>query len=1074
MKKIVQDYFPEGKWEKMLSLTRLMLVALVCSIGTLVAAPTVSSAMQQQTQSTRRTVTGTVTNQDGDPVEGVSVSVRGATATGTTTDARGQYTINTARGATLEFTHVGMTTRTAQVNNQRAINITMRDESLVAEEVVVNTGGVIRPKESFTGNARRVTGDELRQASAGSVVTALRNMDPTFYVAENNLMGSNPNAMPIVTMRGSTSLPMMSGTTANGMPIETLDQAREYSQNANLPLLLIDNFISDFSQLVDMDENLIQDIVLMKDAAATAMYGTRAANGVISVTLKKPEPGSLRVSYTGGFSLQTPDLSSYDLMNASEKLEYERRAGLYSANNTTWQGYLSLQRLYTLKKIDVERGVNTDWLHYPLRVAAGQDHTLYVDGGEESFQYAGTVSYGNNPGVMKGSTRNNFRGSMRFQYNVEKFQFTNELSVSFVSGKDSPYATDGAFKQYALKNPYFTPYDDEGLLKEGLNDYDWDPQGIEDRWSGGDLDRNPLWDALKPQRHISKSMDVRNNFFFQWRIISGLTLRGQASVSTSRSRNDNYWSNEMTKFKDVPADKSSYKGQYNLNMGSVDRVNAQLTLQYNKQFNDVHMVTAGMTAEANQSKSDNYYFQAYGIANPQDVFFGLASHYLDYKGAGQPGGSDNVGRDVSLALSLNYIYDNRYFASFDTRVSGSSTFGANNRYAPTYSVGAGWNLHNEEFFQNDVVDNARFTINYGSNGSQNFPPGMSDITFRSSGRLYGQWGGNLIQGVGNKDLKWETTYSWDIGTDWTLFENRLHAEFHIFNKRTHDLIAQVKLPFASGFSAYHANIGKSENKGWELIANGYVLQDHERAYSLNIGLTAGHVKNTLLELDQGLDEMNEKSLQSMSDENSTSPAYLYFEGESRNMMYVKHSLGIDPISGHEIYLDENGKQTFDWAKAAMVKGGVDLPDIQGSFYTTGQWKNFRLTVYFHYEMGAKVYNQMLADKIEGESYYANMDRRAFDGRWYEVGQRAKYKSSSDASRTKATSRFVSDNDFFQLSSVDLTYDVPRNWSKRVLGIASMTVKGRLGEMFHFSTVKRERGLEYPFARTYNLTINARF
>jgi TonB-linked SusC/RagA family outer membrane protein len=1073
MKKIVQDHFPKGKWGKMLSLTRLALVAMACSVGALTAAPAVSSASQQATQSARRSVTGVVTDQNGDPVIGANVTVEGVIGVGTTTNARGQYTINVARGATLEFSFVGMATRTVQVANQTTIDVRLQEESLVTGDVIV-TASVNRPRESFTGAARVISGEELRQASAGSVVTALRNLDPTFYVAENNLMGSDPNTLPVVTMRGATSMPMMGGTTSAGMEITNVDQAREYSNQANLPLLLIDGFISDFSRLSDIDENLIESITLMKDAASTAMYGTRASNGVIDVVTKKPQKGELRVTYNGGARLQAPDLSSYNLMNAAEKLEYERLAGLYeTTGSTTWYEYLSYQNLYRMKLIDVMRGVDTYWMKYPLRVSLGHNHSLMVDGGEDDFQYSANIYYSTAPGVMKGSKRDNFRGAMKFIYNKNKFRFMNELEVATTTGTNSPYGSEGAFADYSRKNPYYTPYNADGSLKDKLHDYEWkERQEITDQWKNHN-DNNPLYDASLPQRHTSSSLDVTDRFNFEWRIIPELVVRGQASVTTTHGRSDDYWSKDMLRFSNVPADKASYKGQYNLNMNTRNRFDTRLAVQYTKIFAEKHLFDLALTGEMYQTRNENYYFTAYGITNPTDVFFGSAKHWLNHNDAGQPNGNDQTTRNAGTSLSGTYVYDERYFANWMVKIEGSSLFGDNNTYAPNWMAGVGWNLHNEEFFDMDWVEYARLKANYGSTGSQNFQPSQSKILFQSSEDLYDQWGSSFITGLGNRDLKWEKTYALNLGTDWSLFENRLGFEFNWYDRRTHDLITSVALPSASGFTTYAANIGKAQNVGWDMILRGAVIRDYDRDITWNVTVNAAHNKNMLLELGNGLSEMNKEFLNRMT--GGSLPATQYIEGQERDMMYVKKSIGIDPMSGREVFLDSKGNQTFDWNAAELVKVGSPSPKIYGNLNTDVSWKGWRLMLSFRYEMGATVYMSELVQKVEGDNPWENMDRRALQSRWNSYGQRAQFKSVREyGETTKATTRFVADHDWLQLSSVNLTYEVPTSWSQRNLGISYLKVQGSMGESLYFSTVRRERGINYPFARSFNLSLNARF
>ncbi len=726
-----------------------------------------------------------------------------------------------------------------------------------------------------------------------------------------------------------------------------------------------------------------------------------------------------------------------------------------------------------MKKIDVLRGVNTYWMKYPLRAALGHNHSISIQGGEEDFQYHARIYYNNDPGVMKKSKRDNFSGSMKFVYNKEKFQFMNELEVNITSSSNSPYGTEGAFGNYSLKNPYYTPYDENGVLKKDLHDYqNWLSDGLNNTSWGGTKDDNPLYDAQQPQRHTSNTFSVVDRFNFEWRILPGLRVSGQASVSTDRNRSDDYLSNGMIVFAGIPPDKASYKGRYNMNMGSGDMIDTRLTVQYDKLFKEKHLLTASIFGELYQRRNENYSFAAYGISNPENIFFGSAEHWLNHNDSGQPSGSDIVTRNAGVSGHVTYIYDERYFVNSTLKFEGSSIFGENNVYAPNWMFGVGWNVHNEKFLDFDWVNSIRLKANYGTVGSQNFYPYMSRILFNNSDRLYEQWGGSSIGNLGNRDLAWEKTYSFNAGVDMSLLDSRLNVEFNWYDRRTHDLVSSVGLPSAAGFTSYYANIGKGKNTGWDLNANYAIIRNYDRDFTWRVILTAARNKNTLLEISDGLSEMNRQMLAGMG----AMPARQFVEGADRDIMYVKKSLGIDPMSGAEIFLDKDGRQTTDWNDAAVVAAGSELPSLFGNINTDLAWKGWRLMLSFRYELNSTIYNRALAQKVEGGDPYSNMDRRALLHRWNSYGQRAQYKSVKAFSdgETKATSRFIAEEDTFELSSVTVSYDVPASWSKKNLGISYLKVTGSTRELLYLSTVKKERGIEYPFARTFNLTLNARF
>ncbi len=1029
-----------------------------------------------QQEPARRTVTGLVTDSSGIPLTGVSVSIKGTTQ-GVPTGADGRFTLPVPAGATLVFSYIGMITREMEVGDQTTVSVRMVEDAVNVEEVVV-TGVFNRPKESYTGAAVTLSGAQLLEASTGNLVTAIRNLDPTFYVAENNLVGSDPNALPIVTMRGNTTLPMVGSDATSA---QAINDARSYMERTNLPLLVVNDVETSFERLIDIDEYMVESITLLKDANATAVYGARGSNGVIVIRTKRPKPGQLIVSYRGTVDVEAPDFSSYNLMNAREKLAYEVAAGLYSSSGGSGSVAVQqrLERLYQMKKMDVDRGVNTYWLKYPVRVPVGQRHSLSIEGGhdsaEERFTYRANVSYKNDPGVMKGSSRSTFNGGVTFEYKYKNLLLRNDLQVHNTVSEDSPY---GNFVNYTKLNPYYIPFDENGLVVRELTDqYDWPNDSNGNPWRGGNS-INPLYDALQPQKHASSMLDLVNDLTLEWKMAESFTARGTFSFSTSRDRSDNYWSPGMSRFDGLAVEDKGYAGEYRLGMGQKFFMEGRITVEYNKIFKDVHQILIGAGGTISQSDTESYSFTGYGVYNPDMDFFGGANFYdRTSTSTGKPNGSDELYRRVGGLISFVYSYDQRYIFNFDGKYDGSSQFGENNRFAPIWSLGLGWNLHKEKFFQSKVVDEARFRLSYGLSGSQGFPPYRSQVMFNDADRLYEIWGGLDIQGVGNPNLKWQKTYEWNAGTDWSLYGRRLYFSVDFYRRKTHDLITDVNLPPSSGFGAYAANIGKIENKGVEFTVNGQIIRDTERDLYWSVGVTAGHNKNTILEVSESLQRMNDL----IESQIQYSPGKKYIEGTSINTIYAANSLGIDPSSGREIFLTKEGKQTFSWTDAEKVACGVTDPDLQGAINTSLRWKGWHLNAFFHYSWGSVDYNSALSSKVETNEVYGNADRRALEGRWQRLGQKAPFvsigawKSNSGISLpTKATTRFVMDNNYFTLSSLNIGYDVPVEWSKRVLGAEYIQVSTTFGEMFHIATIKRERGINYPFAHVYQLSLTARF
>lgn len=997
---------------------------------------------------------GIVTDENSDPLPGVSVKVSGKSNIGTITADDGSFVLQLSRGKAVNvvFSFIGMKPQTYSfrcLTDMRNISIRLIDNSSQIGEVVV-TGMFNKSRESYTGSARTVTSQELKLAGNSNLLTSLANVDPSFNIVTNDLIGSDPNKMPDVTMRGSTAL---------GTDVKSIQTNESNKVSSNLPLFIMDGFEISIERFNDLDENQVESITLLKDASATALYGTRGANGVVVITTKKPEPGRLRMTYKGTLSIEAPDLTGYNLMNASEKLRYEKLSGLYTDTYPSTQQ--DLDDLYNSRLMDVARGVNTYWLKYPIRTGIGQKHSLRIEGGDDTFRYQANLMYNNINGAMKGSSRNTFTGGVFLSYKYKTFTFQNDLQISANKSKNSPY---GSFSEYASINPYYRPYDDNGNVVKTLeNRYYYNLSQQVKVY-------NPLYDALLPRKDESKYTTITNNFAIEWHLTNDIFFRGSLGITSEKTRSDVYVPAEDTSFDNYPTSDYGRKGTYQYGTGESTQYELTVTANYAKTFSKVHSLYIGIGYDIAQTNNENYSFKAEGITNSNMAFMGAATSY--YKGS-TPYGYESTIRRIGMTGNFNYTYSERYFLDGTFKTEGSSQFGKDNRFAPFFSVGTGWNIHNEHFLKDSPVINiARLRLSYGTSGSQSFSPYQAITSYTTiDGYNFNGIYGVQMMGIGNPDLKWQKTKQWNAGIDLDLFKHRLSLNFDYYHKLTDDLLSDVNLPTAAGFSSFKSNVGQVENTGFELGGNIYVIRNSRNQLFWSVGGTMIHNKNRIKKISNYLEYINNL----MAKENSVNPSFMYKEGESINTIFAVKSLGIDPSNGQEIFLKRNGTKTYIWDAQDKVACGINEPKYLGTLNTRLRYKGWQLSAICSYRFGGQIYNTTLASKIENNDPYDNADRRALYDRWSIDNPYARYKAISLKTTTYATSRFVENESTLRMNNLTLSYELPHEWMKKVgLPFEYASIAGYAEDLFYLSTVKRERGTDYPYARTYTLSLTLRF
>ena len=1012
-------------------------------------------------------VRGVVFDVHGSPIPGVLITVVGKHR-GTTTNVEGVFGLDLqSPKALVEFSFIGMKKKRVTLTSQSAyVKVTLEDESHELGETVI-TGYRNVNKNSYTGSSTQILGDDLRKVSQTNILDAIQSFDPSFRIMDNTQFGSDPNAMPEMTIRGQ------SGVGNRALDTDQLSKSN-LKNNPNLPTFIMDGFEVSIEKIYDLDPTRIESITILKDAAATAIYGSRAANGVVVVTTVAPKPGEVRVSYGFTGTLETPDLRDYNLANASEKLEIERRAGLFEKGYPGINSESAGVNAYNQKLALIKRGIDTDWLSIPLRNGFDQKHSVFIEGGTQNLRYGIDGSFNKVQGVMKGSGRDRYAVGIALDYRLKKFQVKNTTTFNHMKSKESPY---GSFSDYTCLMPYDTPYED-GVLTQKLN------------YSVSNNNRtlnNPLYEATLGNYNTTSYDEYVNNLSFNWYINDYWMAKGQFSVSKRYNRSEKFVDPLSSSTSAISESASSQKdklGDLYTTSGNNLNLTGNAFIYYNQSFGK-HNLNGSAGWEVNTSTYDNVSAHYRGF--PSGQFHSLNYANEIYK---KPTKSEGTSRMVSMLATANYTWNNIYLLDLSVRFDGSSEFGANQRWAPFFSTGAGVNIHNYDFLKgNKYINKLKLRGSYGRTGKVNFPDYAAQTVYEP---LFDEWYatgyGAVLMALGNKDLTWEKTDKYDFGIETQLFNERLTIDFDYYYEKTIDLVNDVSLSNTSGFSTYKNNMGEVENKGFELTARYDAIKN--KNWLVAFWGNIAHNTNKILKISDSQRAYNQRVAEfykkeqinqedigsSLTDANYSVPIAQYEEGQSLTSIWAVKSLGIDPTTGKEIYLNRDGSVTDKWDATQEVVCGNTQPDFNGAFGVNISYKQWSLFASFLYEWGGQQYNQTLVDRVENAKIaQGNVDLRVLTDRWQKPGDVAQFKNIKDASLTTLpTSRFVQDNSFLRLNALTLTYDFNREWLKRNLGLRMLRLEASTSDLINWNSVRQERGLSYPKSYKFNFSVKAQF
>ena len=986
-------------------------------------------ATQQNPTSSLNVFSGTVYDENGEPMPLVTVQILGQTG-GFITDSKGHFEFKTKNATErVRVTFMGYKAKAVTLRGGTPLRIDLEPDNQTIESVVV-TGFTKKDKKSYTGAQTTIKSEQLLSVGTKNLLQGLEAFVPGLQVVQQNNLGSDPNARPDLNLRGRAT----------------------FSGAANLPLFVVDGAIVDVEYIYDMDMNTIESVTVLKDASASALYGAKAAAGVIVITTKPISEGAIRVNYSGTLRLSMPDLSDYHLLTPQQKLQYEDLAGLYKAGGAAMATSFDTQHGRDLVRDRVVRmiqsGTNTDWLAKPLRTGVSHSHTVSADGGDKYVRYGLSLRYGNETGVMMQSSRERLSGTFKLSYNKQgKFFASNTLTVNRSTSQDPSY---GSFSNFSKQNPYQSPYDANGELLAKLEH---------------NLD-NPLYEASLGSFNRAGSMDFLNTTTAQYWIDRNLRIDGDFSFTTRNNYSRSFKSPLSYTFRNESD--LTKKGSMTENLGRGLSFLGKLMVSYNRTFFEKLYVTSMAGSSLESTTADNSSYTSLGFYS--DVL-GHPNFALGYGGSARPSGSESLATAAGFFFNGNAIYDNRYSVDVVYRYEGSSKFGKNQRFAPFWSLGTAWNIHNEKFFEgNKNIQLLKLRASIGYLGNISFDPYQALTTYTYNNRInYIVGAGSVPLAIGNPELKWERTLSKNVGLDLTLFKNRWDLTFDAYQKTTDNLLLDVSLAPSIGAVTARQNVGEVENNGIEFQTRVVPIQTKDLQWSLSLNYS--YNRNKVKKVSDALKALNQKNLGVDSLNRGTTPLPLYEEGESLTALKVVPSAGIDPATGREIYIKRDGTYTFTYDPNDRRVFGDTSPWAYGSLTSYLMYKGFSLNANFGYSLGATVYNATLASRVEGTKKEQN--RRVLESRWKQAGDVTRYRDIASTESPYQTSRFIQKEYYFTLRSLSLAYETEATWVKK-LHMRRARVELLTNDLFYLSTVKRERGLDYPFARSVEMSLRLSF
>ena len=888
-----------------------------------------------------------------------------------------QFIILYSSAGTLVISFIGMQSQEVKIKSN--VNVVLKSDAEVLDEVVVTGYGVQR-KASFTGAASIVGEEAIAKKNDANFVKVLEGSVPGVQMNNSTSM---PGVWGSVYIRGRASL--NSGTqplyVIDGMPVNSDTDAISTSDN---------NMVDPMSSINPAD---IESITVLKDAAATAIYGSRAANGVIVVTTKKGSEGKFNLNLDIKQGFVSMGNNNMDFANAEESMKLFTD-GLTAYQGGDWQeNYNYLADNY----FGWDRKTSTDWMDAITRKGYYQDYNLSAQGRNGNTGYYVSLGYLNTDGLIIGSDMERFSGRMNLDSKFKWATIGVNTSYSYSTQNGFSLSTGGSMSSpltaaISSQTPMDPVYDSEGNYNN-INMYN--PVALMDE-DTGELNEN-------------KMQTINLNPYLQVDFGLGIYAKTTLGVNLTDLRQYQYWS---ALYNPQAMDYNGLGQQYNSRNTVITWNNV---VGWNHKFADKHDVSV-MLGQEMQKKS--YFYEYYAKSD----FPFADSGMRDLTTAGTEQGSEYYKKEARLAsyfMDAHYSYADKYYLSGSYRRDGSSVFGSDTRWGNFWSVGGKWRISGEDFLNgNNVITNATLRASYGTVGNQDID-WYAARGFYGAGYNYNQTPGMIPVSISNQELTWEVSKKFDIGFDLSLW-HRLHFTFDFYNEITSDALFQVPLSMTTGMTETYKNIGKIRNHGIEFSVNANILQTKDWTWSAYANLTWNENEVVKLSTDEPIEY----------------PFQIIEEGRPYTQFKMKEYAGVDRETGKPLwYLNETGNETTsDYNAAAKRYVGDADPNVLGGFGTNLRWKDIDFGLSFNYRLGGKVYNSGAAFTGFGMAFRTPLEDVALNS-WTEENKDAKYPQyiyKDPYNATSTSSRFLYSGDYLRISNLTLGYTLPKKWTTKIL------------------------------------------
>ena len=935
-------------------------------------------------------VNGSVVDENGLLLPGVTIIEKG-TKNGVSTKFDGSYNINvSSSNAILVFSFIGYTTQEVEVNGQTEINVKLSESTFLLEAVeLISTGYQTIAREKLTGAAENINKSFYENSFNQTLQQGLQGSIAGLQIISNN---THPQAVPQVIIRGVGSafgegvgtISLSGTTTILGDPAIL---------TAGSPLYIIDGVPTfdgrDLSSINGID---IKSITVLKDAAAASIYGARAANGVIVVETKSGMSGKTKINYSTqvGFS---EFVSLNERLNTSQLQEMFIEGLINNTGNSIDTNADALDWLINSNPYTAfNPNQDTNWGKELTRVGMVTQHNLSASGGSNNNNYYLSLGYLKNESAIK---EINFdRLTMKLKYDT---QISKKLKASTIIGYGKTQSNN-----HETGTSYYNPFTSIYRVRPDLNIYNED--GSYDTSYNSKV--NPLGVLTDETRQL-ETHDFRGVLNLNYELIPGLTL--EASLSTNYRLTENYnkfpshlgkGANYRIGWSVVP---SSYGNQRNT---GIFTWNARSLVRYTKKLGEDHTFGAFAGIEQNAVDMKGTNLSVLNLREGSETFDNGTSET-----------SDTFRSESSISstfLSLEYDFQEKYLVNTTFRRDGSSRFGANNKYGNFYAIGLGWNIHKEDFMQNnDFVNILKLRASYGVNGNDQISPFGYSGTFDTTGSYNGQ-NAATISSAGNALIGWEENATFDIGVDFALFNNRVSGFLDYYVRDTSDLLYNLPVSGLNGDSFVFQNFGGMKNSGVEISLNTKNIITTTDGFTWSSGITLTTNKNEITALES--DEI-------------ISGNYLRKVGEDFNTLNLYGYAGVDPATGSELfYTDETeSATTTSLGSAVKYNHGKATPDFYGSLINTVTFKNFSLTTQLYSSWGGQIFepngNVQNDNGYRRTRDYSNTSKYVYDNRWQQPGDITnvpKYVYGNSQSSNQ-TSRWLHDGSYVRLKRVELAY-----------------------------------------------------